>query len=94
MSIQSIHDNHPSKLQLYNELIHHNPKLDELVKKITSEANPEKLKALYADLQRLFYEEGSVICFHIPKYFGMAKGVEGYREQITFYADMRFVEVK
>jgi len=77
----------------WNESHYSNPALDELIEKITSESNPVKSKELYADLQKLFYEEGPVVCIHVPKYFGMSKRVEGYREQITFIGDMRFVEL-
>ena len=79
---------------VWNESHLSNPALDELIDKITSEADPVKLKELYADLQTLFYEEGPIIIVSVPKYFVMGKRVEGYIPAITSLDDMRFVELK
>ncbi|MDD5014584.1 MAG: ABC transporter substrate-binding protein [Atribacterota bacterium] len=78
----------------WNETHLSNPAIDALVDKISSEADPEKMKELCGELQKIFYEEGSVIMVTGAKYFVTSKRVEGYIPAVTSLDDMRFIDIK
>lgn len=78
----------------WNESHFSNQKLDNLIDAIAAEADFDKRKKLYAELEKLFYEEGSVICVGAPAFCGLNKTVKDYKDAVTFYGDWRDVTIE
>ncbi len=78
----------------WNECKYKNPKLDQLLDTVGQEADVEKRKAGFKEIQTLLAEEGpGVLPFFYNGFGATTKRVKGYLMTRNFISDYRYVEV-
>jgi peptide/nickel transport system substrate-binding protein len=74
----------------WNESHWKSEKLDALLDRIRSETDDAKRKEIYAEVQKMFIDEGSVIIpYHRPRITAHRKHVEGFQPHPTGWMDLR-----
>jgi peptide/nickel transport system substrate-binding protein len=76
----------------WNESHWHSPKLDGLIGQIRSEQDEAKRKAIFADVQKMFLDDGPVIVsYHRPRVTATRSNVKGFQPHPSAWVDVRTV---
>jgi peptide/nickel transport system substrate-binding protein len=78
----------------WNESHIDNPKVNELINKISSEVDPEVRTGYYHELQEVFHEEGSVINVQVPLLVAINDRVVNYSHPLTMLPQYKYMDVK
>jgi peptide/nickel transport system substrate-binding protein len=64
--------------------------MDELIDLVQSEQDETKRKAIFAEVQKMFIDEGPVIvAYHLPSVTAMRKNVQGFQPHPSAWLDVR-----
>lgn len=69
------------------------PVLNDLIEKISGEADPDQRMAYYHDLQEWFYENGPLINVQVPYLVAINDSVVGYRQPITMLPQYKYMDI-
>lgn len=78
----------------WNESHIDNPQINELIDKISSEADPEIRTGYYHELQEIFHEEGSVINVQVPLLVAINDRVVNYSHPLTMIPQYKYMDIK
>jgi peptide/nickel transport system substrate-binding protein len=78
----------------WNESHMNNPKVDELINKISSELDNDKRMEYYHEMQEVFYEEGTVLNVQVPYLVAINDKVINYKQPITMLPQYKYVDIK
>ncbi len=78
----------------WNESHIADPEVDSLIEKIMVEPDAAARQALYAKLQRAFYERGTVLNVQVPYLVAMSADVENYKQPVTMLPQYKYVSLK
>jgi peptide/nickel transport system substrate-binding protein len=78
----------------WNESHMNNAKVDELIGKIRSELDDDKRMEYYAELQDVFYEEGTILNVQVPYLVAISDKVVNYRQPITMIPQYKYIDIK
>ena len=69
------------------------PALNDLIEKISGEADPDQRMAYYHELQEWFYENGPLINVQVPYLVAINDSVVGYRQPITMLPQYKYMDI-
>jgi len=78
----------------WNESHMKNAKVDALIESIMTESDDVARQTLYAGLQQVFFEEGTLINVQVPYLVAMRSAVADYRQPITMLPQYKYVSIK
>ncbi len=78
----------------WNESHMNNPEVDNLIDKIKSEVDYEKRVGYYHDLQRVFYEEGTVVNVQVPYLVAVSENVIDYRQPLSMIPQYKYTDIE
>ena len=77
----------------WNESHLDEPVVNDLINKISSEADPDIRTAYYHELQEWFYENGSLINVQVPYLVAINDRVVGYRQPLTMLPQYKYMDI-
>jgi peptide/nickel transport system substrate-binding protein len=78
----------------WNESHIDDPEVDRLIENINAEVDVEARREYYAELQRIFYERGTVLNVQVPYYVAMRPEVKNYRQPPTFMPQYEYTYIE
>lgn len=78
----------------WNESHMNNPKVDELIDLIKAEVDYDTRLGYYHELQRIFFEEGTVINVQVPYLVALSDKVVDYRQPLTMLPQYKYTDIK
>lgn len=78
----------------WNESHLSDPRVDELIDKISSEVDPATRTAYYHELQEHFYEEGALLNVQVPYLVAINDRVIGYRQPLTMLPQYKYMDIR
>lgn len=78
----------------WNESHIDNPRVDELIESIRGEIDPDQRMEYYAELQEIFYEEGTVINVQVPYLVALSNAVQDYRQPLTMLPQLEYATIE
>jgi peptide/nickel transport system substrate-binding protein len=77
----------------WNESHLDEPVLNDLIEKISSEADPDQRMAYYHELQEWFYNNGPLINVQVPYLVAIKDNVVGYRQPLTMLPQYKYMDI-
>jgi peptide/nickel transport system substrate-binding protein len=78
----------------WNESHLNDPKLDNLIDRISMEVDEEIRNDLYKELQQYFIENGAMINIQVPYFVAMNNKIAGYEQPLTMLPNYKKVYIK
>lgn len=78
----------------WNESHIDNPRVNELIEKISSENDADTRLAYYHELQDIFYEEGSIINVEVPLLIAVNDRIVNYSHPVSQIPQYKYMDVK
>jgi len=78
----------------WNESHMDNPEVDRIIDLISGEVDDEARRALYHELQDLFYEEGTLLNVQVPFMVAISDKVVNYRHPLTMIPQYKYADIK
>ncbi|MDC7231080.1 MAG: ABC transporter substrate-binding protein [Sphaerochaetaceae bacterium] len=69
------------------------PALNDLIEKISGEADPDQRMSYYHELQEWFYDNGPLINVQVPYLVAINDSVVGYRQPITMLPQYKYMDI-
>ncbi|MGD1833463.1 MAG: ABC transporter substrate-binding protein [Sphaerochaetaceae bacterium] len=70
------------------------PEVDVLIDKIRSEVDPDVRLGYYHELQKIFYDEGTIINVQVPYLVAVNNRVVNYRQPISMIPQYKYMDIK
>jgi len=78
----------------WNESHINNPEVDALIDKIKAEVDPDVRLGYYHELQKIFYEEGTVINVQVPYLVAINNRVVNYKQPLSMIPQYKYMDIQ